>query len=151
MACEASLLEPEPAAPKIEKFLHVAAAALIDTDNRILVTQRPAGKWMEGYWEFPGGKIEKGELPEFALMRELREELGIETRPSCFTPVSFVSHIYEENNTHVFMPLYACRIWDGVPKGQENQDLKWVKLMELYQINLIPADGPLIPALERFI
>ena len=151
MSCQTSLQEPAPPAPFIEKFLYVAAAALIDADNRILVAQRPAGKWMEGYWEFPGGKIEKGELPEYALMRELEEELGIETRPGCFTPVSFVSHIYQDKNTHVFMPFYACRFWSGQPVGKENQAMKWLKVPEIYQINLLPADLPLLSALERFL
>jgi 8-oxo-dGTP diphosphatase len=151
MSCETALQTAPPSAPDIETFFQVAAAALIDPDNRILITQRPAGKWMEGYWEFPGGKIEPGEVPEFALMRELREELGIETRPSCFSPIAFASHTYEDKKTHVLMPLYACRFWHGTPRGAEGQALKWVNVPELYQIGLLPADVPLIPLIENYL
>jgi 8-oxo-dGTP diphosphatase len=151
MSCEAALRQPAPQAPKIDRLLLVAAAALIDPDGRILLSQRPKGKWLEGYWEFPGGKIEEGEVPEYALMRELKEELGIETRPSCFTPIGFASHFYEDRHTHVLMPLFACRFWESQPKGVEGQSLKWVRVQEMYQLDLIPADIPLLPQLEMAV
>lgn len=101
---------------------------------------------MAGLWEFPGGKIDAGETPEYALMRELREELGIETRPCCFAPLSFASHSYDE--FHLMMPLFVCRVWDGVPRAQEGQTLKWVKGGELYDYPMPAADIPLIAALR---
>lgn len=151
MSCELALQKPAPSSPKIEKQLLVVAAALIDQDGRVLCTQRPEGKWMEGLWEFPGGKVEKGEVPEYALMRELREELGIETRPTCFSPVSFISHTYEDKNVHVLMPLYACRFWDGIPESRENQNMKWVRPNDMPSIDFVPADKPLFPVLRDYI
>lgn len=151
MSCKTAHQQPAPQPPQIDHLLLVAAAALIDADGRILITQRPKEKWLAGYWEFPGGKIERGEVPEYALMRELREELNIETRPSCFTPVAFASHTYEDRNTHVLMPLFACRFWHGTPSAQEGQTLKWVHMPEMYHMNLIPADIPLLPLLEIYL
>ena len=123
----------------------VSACALLDADNRILLAQRPPGKSMEGLWEFPGGKIESGETPEQALIRELEEELSVRTWESCLAPLSFASHTYEE--FHLLMPLFVCRKWEGTPVANENQQLKWVRVNELRQYPMPPADDPLIPAL----
>ena len=101
----------------------VVAVALVDTDGRVLLQQRPAGKAMAGLWEFPGGKLGQGESPEAALIRELREELGIDTEESCLAPFTFASHRYDE--FHLLMPLYVCRVWDGIPRACEGQTLKW--------------------------
>src|SRR6478735_6737627 len=106
------------------KLVLVVAVALIDPDGRVLVAQRPAGKAMAGLWEFPGGKVEPGETPEAALVRELREELGIDTWSSCLAPLTFASHAYAD--FHLLMPLYACRRWDGVPQAREHTALRWV-------------------------
>lgn len=151
MSCEQALENPAPVSPEIEKKLLVVAAALIDQDGRILCTQRPEGKWLEGQWEFPGGKVEEGEVPEFALMRELKEELGIETRPSCFTPLSFISHVYKDKKTHVLMPLFACRFWNGTPQSIEGQNMKWVRPKDMYEMDFVEADKPLFPVLRDYI
>ena len=103
----------------------VAAVALIDPDGRVLIAQRPEGKAMAGLWEFPGGKVEPGETPEAALIRELDEELGIGTWASCLAPLTFASHGYPD--FHLLMPLYACRRWDGVPQAREHAALKWAR------------------------
>ncbi|MCB9965113.1 MAG: (deoxy)nucleoside triphosphate pyrophosphohydrolase [Rhodospirillales bacterium] len=150
-SCEQALLNPVPEAPVIERVLLVVAAALIDVDGRVLCAQRPAGKWMAGQWEFPGGKLEEGETPEYALVRELREELGIETRPTCFTPIGFASHTYEDKKLHLLMPLYACRFWQGTPVPCEQQNLKWLRPQEMYQKPFVPADQPLFPVLEAYL
>ena len=126
-------------------LLLVAACALIDADGRVLVAQRPEGKSMAGLWEFPGGKVETGETPEDALVRELREELGVNTRPACLAPLTFASHAYEK--FHLLMPLYACRKFDGTPVGREGQALKWVRPRDLRNWPMPPADEPLIPVL----
>ncbi len=131
----------EPGIP----IVFVSACALVDVDNRILLAQRPQGKSMAGLWEFPGGKVEEGEIPEEALIRELHEELGITTWQSCLAPLSFASHSYE--NFHLLMPLFICRKWDGIPTPQENQQLKWVRAKDLRQFAMPPADDPLVPAL----
>lgn len=123
----------------------VSACALIDADNRILLAQRPEGKPMAGLWEFPGGKVEPGETPESALIRELNEELGITTWQSCLAPLSFASHEYE--TFHLLMPLFVCRKWEGMPRSQEGQALKWVRANQLRDYPMPPADEPLIPAL----
>lgn len=124
----------------------VVAGALIDTDGRVLVAQRPEGKHMAGMWEFPGGKIDAGETPEAALIRELREELGIELCPHCFAPLQFVSHAYE--TFHLLMLLYICRKWEGIPRSREGQNLMWKRPRELRTLAMPPADVPLIAALE---
>jgi 8-oxo-dGTP diphosphatase len=125
----------------------VAAAALIDPAGQVLMSCRTAGKDYAGYWEFPGGKLEPNEPPEFALMRELREELGIETRPTCFYPVGFVSHQAQKNNGQTVgyvILLYACRMWRGVPSSNEGQELKWIPPKQMYNYQVVPADIPLI-------
>ena len=127
----------------------VAAAALIDADGRILLAQRPAGKAMAGLWEFPGGKLHANETPEAALVRELKEELGITTSPGCLAPLAFASHVYEE--FHLLMPLYACRQWGGIPKPKEGQRLAWVRSNEMRNYEMPPADRPLVEALATFL
>lgn len=146
--CSEALDKPKPPAPDIPVVL-VAAVALVDADGRILLAQRPAGKPMAGLWEFPGGKVETGELPEFALMRELEEELGIETRPTCFFPIGFASHSYEK--FHLLMPLFVCRTWRGVIEPLEGQALKWVRLSELHDYPMPAADIPLIAAIRQML
>jgi len=121
--------------------LLVAACALIDADGRILMSQRPEGKAHAGLWEFPGGKLEAGERPENAIVRELREELGIEPCERCLQPFSFVSHSYPDFD--LLMPLYLCRQWDGFARPQENQAIRWVFPDDLTKLNLVPADIPL--------
>ena len=131
------------------KLVLVAACALIDPDRRVLIAQRPAGKNMAGLWEFPGGKVETGESPESALIRELREELGIEVKEPCLAPFSFASHAYAD--FHLLMPLYVCRRWEGIPTAKEHTALKWVKPKDLTQYPMPPADLPLIPMLRDLL
>ena len=126
-------------------ILLVVACALVDADRRVLIAQRPQGKAMAGLWEFPGGKIEPGETPEMALIRELDEELGVATQTACLAPLSFASHSYE--NFHLLMPLYVCRKWQGVPEPREHIALKWVRPPALRDYAMPPADEPLIAAL----
>lgn len=147
-SCAEALESPAPASPAL-KIIHVVAAALVDADGRVLLAQRPAGKHMAGLWEFPGGKIDAGEIPEYALMRELREELGIETRPCCFTAAGFASHSYED--FHLLMPLFACRVWQGTPQPREGQSLKWVFPKEMYNYPMPPADIPLVAQLLQLL
>jgi 8-oxo-dGTP diphosphatase len=123
----------------------VAAAALIDADGRVLICRRPEGKTMSGLWEFPGGKVEDGETPEAALIRELGEELGIEVGARCLAPLSFVSHDY--GDFHLLMPLFVTRKWEGAPRPLERQELKWVMPRELGTYPMPPADLPLVAAL----
>jgi 8-oxo-dGTP diphosphatase len=123
----------------------VAACALVDPDGRVLVTQRPPGKEMAGLWEFPGGKVEPGETPEATLVRELSEELGIDTRSACLAPLTFASHAYE--SFHLLMPLYVCRTWDGIVRPLEGQALKWLRPRDLGALDMPPADAPLIAPL----
>jgi 8-oxo-dGTP diphosphatase len=127
------------------KLLLVVACALIDADNRVLVTQRPEGKALAGLWEFPGGKLEAGERPEPALIRELHEELGITVKEECLAPLTFASFAYPE--FHLLMPLYICRRWEGTPSSKEAQALKWVRPGKLRDLAMPPADEPLIPPL----
>lgn len=127
----------------------VAAVALIDADGRVLLAQRPQGKSMAGLWEFPGGKIEAGETPEAALIRELHEELGIETWASCLAPLTFASHAYPD--FHLLMPLFACRRWQGTVQPREAQVLKWVRSGDLRSYPMPPADLPLIPILRDWL
>jgi 8-oxo-dGTP diphosphatase len=129
----------------LTRLLLVVAVALVDADGRILLSQRPEGKSLAGLWEFPGGKLEAGERPEAALIRELNEELGIEVEEPCLAPLSFASHAYED--FHLLMPLYICRRWAGVATGREGQVLKWVRPKDLRAYPMPPADEPLIPAL----
>jgi len=138
----------EPASEPVALVL-VAAVALVDRDGRVLLAERPAGKSMAGLWEFPGGKLRQGEAPETALVRELREELGIDTAESCLAPLAFASHRYEK--FHLLMPLYVCRQWQGVVRAREGQRLKWVRPKELRNYPMPPADAPLIPALEELL
>lgn len=131
------------------KLLLVAAVALIDADGRVLLAQRPEGKSLAGLWEFPGGKVEPGESPETCLIRELKEELGIDTWSSCLAPLTFASHAYDD--FHLLMPLYACRRWNGTAIGQEGQNLAWVRPDKLRDYPMPPADLPLIPILRDWL
>src|SRR6185295_12297741 len=119
-------------------LLLVAACALVDTDGRVLITQRPAGKPMAGLWEFPGGKVEPGETPEATLIRELKEELGVDTQSACLAPLTFASYAYE--SFHLLMPLYVCRRWQGTPHGREGQAVKWVGPKQLRDYKMPLAD-----------
>ncbi|MET3856357.1 8-oxo-dGTP diphosphatase [Rhizobium sp. OAE497] len=132
-----------------KKILLVAACALIDSDGRILLAQRPEGKSLAGLWEFPGGKVEPGETPEECLVRELEEELGIRTKVACLAPLTFASHSYD--TFHLLMPLYVCRRYEGIPQSREGQALKWVKPMQLRDYPMPPADEPLIPMLQDLL
>ena len=135
------------AAPK--RLLLVAACALLDTDNRVLLARRPEGKSMAGLWEFPGGKIEAGETPEQTLVRELHEELGIESEEPCLAPLTFASHAYDA--FHLLMPLYVCRKYQGIPVSREGQQLKWVRAAALRDYPMPPADIPLIPVIQDLL
>ncbi|MDH3597438.1 MAG: (deoxy)nucleoside triphosphate pyrophosphohydrolase [Rhodospirillales bacterium] len=127
----------------------VAAVALVDTDGRVLIARRPEGKPMAGLWEFPGGKVRDGEVPEQALVRELREELGIDTRDSCLAPLAFASHAYAD--FHLLMPLYVCRVWRGTVSPLEGQELAWVRPPRLADYPMPPADVPLVALLRDFL
>lgn len=127
----------------------VVAVALIDVDGRVLIAKRPQGKSLAGLWEFPGGKVEPGERPEAALIRELREELGIEVSESCLAPFVFASHAYE--SFHLLMPLYLCRRWDGVVAAREHDALAWVKPDKLSAYPMPPADEPLVAWLRDLL
>ena len=131
------------------KLVLVAACALVDPDGRVLIAQRPEGKSMAGLWEFPGGKVEPGELPEQSLIRELQEELGITVKPECLAPLTFASHTYPE--FHLLMPLYVCRRWEGIAAAREGQKLKWVRPNDLRNYSMPPADEPLIPHLINLL
>ncbi len=137
----------EPAGPR--KIVLVAAVALIDADGRILLAQRPEGKSMAGLWEFPGGKMEPGETPEAALIRELHEELGITVHAACLAPFTFASHAYE--HFHLLMPLFLCRKWQGIPTPREGQRLAWVAPDRLATYKMPAADLPLVPLLRDFL
>ena len=131
------------------KIVLVSAVALIDRDGRVLLAQRPVGKSMAGLWEFPGGKVEADETPEAALVRELHEELGIETRKSCLAPLTFTSHSYED--FHLLMPLFACRKWNGIVQPKEGQALKWIYPSNFSDYPMPPADIPVIPILRAWL
>lgn len=131
------------------RTLLVSAVALIDADGRVLLAQRPEGKSLAGLWEFPGGKVEPGETPEAALIRELKEELDIDTWTSCLAPLTFASHTYED--FHLLMPLFACRRWQGTVRSLEGQQLAWVKPNQLRDYPMPPADLPLIPILRDWL
>lgn len=127
----------------------VAAVALVDVDGRVLIARRPEGKTMAGLWEFPGGKVQDSETPEAALIRELKEELGIDTEQSCLAPLTFASHAYDE--FHLLMPLYVCRVWQGTPKALEEQELAWVSPLRLRDYPMPPADRPLVAMLRDLL
>ena len=131
------------------KMILVSAVALIDRDGRVLLAQRPEGKSMAGLWEFPGGKVENDESPEAALVRELDEELGIQTWDSCLAPLTFASHKYDD--FHLLMPLFACRKWSGIVQPREGQSLKWVAARDLSKYPMPAADLPLIPILRDWL
>ncbi len=136
-------------APAGVPILLVSAVALLDADNRVLLAQRPEGKSMAGLWEFPGGKVEPGETPEAALIRELNEELGIDTHESCLAPIGFASHGYD--GFHLLMPLFVCRKWQGEPTAQEGQTLTWVRPNALRNYPMPPADVPLVAQLQDLL
>ncbi|HLY45978.1 MAG TPA: (deoxy)nucleoside triphosphate pyrophosphohydrolase [Stellaceae bacterium] len=130
-------------------ILLVAAVALIDADGRVLLAERPAGKHLAGFWEFPGGKVDAGESPEAALIRELAEELGIDVHESCLAPFTFASHAYPD--FHLLMPLYVCRKWQGIAMPREGQRLSWVRPARLGDYPMPPADKPLVAMLRDLI
>ncbi|WP_452094349.1 8-oxo-dGTP diphosphatase MutT [Dongia soli] len=132
---------PKPAL----RIVTVVAVALVDADGRVLLAQRPEGKSLAGLWEFPGGKVDPGETPEAALIRELHEELGIDVKQSCLAPLTFASHSYE--SFHLLMPLYVCRRWNGQVTSREGQKLAWIRPPQLRTYPMPPADEPLIPVL----
>lgn len=131
------------------KTILVVAVVLIDRDGHVLLSQRPSGKSMAGLWEFPGGKVENGEVPEEALIRELKEELGIDTWSSCLAPLSFASHSYED--FHLLMPVFVCRKWVGSPTPMEGQALKWVNRDKLKDYPMPPADIPMIAVIRDLL
>jgi 8-oxo-dGTP diphosphatase len=148
--------KPEPACLQVpsrtfvpEKTVLVSAVALVDVDDRVLIAQRPEGKSMAGLWEFPGGKVEPGETPEMALVRELREELDLDVAESCLAPIAFASHSYEK--FHLLMPLYACRVWKGTPTPKEGQKLAWSRAARLVDYPMPEADSPLIAMLRDLL
>ncbi len=136
-------------AAALKPVILVAAAALIDPDGRVLLAQRPAGRSMAGSWEFPGGKVEPGETPEQALIRELHEELTIDVSASCLAPFTFASHAYPE--FHLLMPLYVCRRWQGVVRPREGQAVKWLRPAQMADIPMPPADKPLVAMLRDLL
>lgn len=143
---------PPPAGEKVAGGLRVvlvSAVALVDADGRVLLAQRPPGKSMSGLWEFPGGKVDPGETPENALIRELAEELGIDVAASCLAPFTFASHSYAD--FHLLMPLYICRKWSGIPAAREGQRLAWVRPARLGDYPMPPADAPLVAMLRDFV
>ncbi len=131
------------------KLVTVSAVVMVDIDGRILIAQRPEGKSMAGLWEFPGGKVEEGETPERALIRELKEELGIDTTEACLAAFTFASHTYDD--FHLLMPVFLCRKWDGFVQAKEGQNLKWVKIEDLKKYSMPPADEPLIAMIRDFL
>ncbi|MGE4062272.1 MAG: (deoxy)nucleoside triphosphate pyrophosphohydrolase [Rhodospirillaceae bacterium] len=143
--CWSAGADPRPGLP----IVTVVAVALLDADNRILLTQRPEGKPLAGLWEFPGGKVHEGETPEAALIRELHEELGIDIRASCLAPLTFASHSYEK--FHLLMPLYVCRQWRGHLCAKEGQAMAWVRAPRLREYPMPPADVPLIAILQDWL
>jgi 8-oxo-dGTP diphosphatase len=141
---QSSMTEP-PSKP----LLLVAACALVDADHRVLLTQRPAGKPMAGLWEFPGGKVLADETPEACVIRELHEELGLDTVESCLAPLTFASHAYPD--FHLLMPLFVCRVWHGFPQPREGQALKWLRPRDMGDLHMPPADKPLVAFLRDYL
>ncbi|WP_019220700.1 8-oxo-dGTP diphosphatase MutT [Bartonella senegalensis] len=135
--------------PIKSSLLIVVACALLDQNNHVLLTQRPQGKSLAGLWEFPGGKVEKGETPEASLIRELEEELGIHVQADNLLPLTFASHSYE--TFHLLMPLYRCSHYEGVAKGREGQNLKWIFIGDLDKYPMPEADKPLVKVLKNFL
>ncbi len=133
----------------MNRIILVSAVALVDADGRVLLAQRPEGKSLAGLWEFPGGKVEDGETPEAALIRELKEELGIDTEESCLAPLTFASHSYD--NFHLLMPLFVCRKWEGIAEPREGQVLSWARPQRLRDYPMPAADIPLIPILQDLL
>ena len=144
-----AITEAKPALPLVPPLVLVVACALVDTDGRVLICKRPEGKALAGLWEFPGGKVEPGEGPEAALIREMHEELGITITASCLAPFVFASHSYE--TFHLLMPLYLCRRWEGVVVAKEHAALAWVKPNALSTYAMPPADAPLVAYLRDFL
>ena len=142
-------MAPEHTAVTALPIVLVAAVALVDSDGRVLLAERPAGKHLAGTWEFPGGKVHDGETPEAALIRELDEELGISVHESCLAPFTFASHTYE--TFHLLMPLYICRKWQGIVMPREGQRLKWVRPAQFGQYPMPPADKPLVAMLRDLL
>ncbi|EDQ33133.1 ADP-ribose pyrophosphatase [Hoeflea phototrophica DFL-43] len=132
-----------------KQIVLVTACALVDADGRVLLSQRPEGKKLAGLWEFPGGKVEDGETPESALIRELAEELGVVTKEDCLAPLTFASYGYDD--FHLLMPLFICRRFEGPARGLEGQAIKWVRPRDMRQYPMPPADEPLIPHLIDLI
>ncbi len=127
----------------------VVACALVDADHRVLIAKRPAGKAMAGLWEFPGGKIEPGETPEACLIRELKEEIALDVTENCLAPLTFASHGYDR--FHLLMPLYVCRVWNGIPKPREGQELRWVRPKDMTDFPMPEADLPLVAFLRDYL
>ena len=142
--CPGAPLPPHPT-----KVVWVVAVALVDMDGRVLLAQRPEGKMLAGMWEFPGGKIKEGETAEYALIREIKEELNVDISASCLAPFTFVSHSYEQ--FHLQMLLYLCRKWGGIPTPQEGQQLIWRRAKEMNDLPMPPADKPLVAMLQDFL
>jgi 8-oxo-dGTP diphosphatase len=157
-AYEVGFLENRPYSGQLEvtmpalseaRLLLVAACALVDSDHRVLLTQRPPGKLMAGLWEFPGGKVLPGETPEACVLRELEEELGLDTAENCLAPLTFASHAYPD--FHLLMPLFVCRIWHGLPQPREGQALKWLRPRDMAALPMPPADRPLVTFLCDYL
>lgn len=142
-------MSPSVRNPTPAPLVLVAACALVDVDHRVLLTRRPEGKVMAGLWEFPGGKVAPGETPEACVIRELREELGLDTVESCLAPLTFASHGYED--FHLLMPLFVCRVWHGLPAAREGQALKWARPKDMSDLPMPPADRPLVAFLRDYL
>ena len=145
----AGALEADTGTSHGQNIVLVAACALVDPDHRVLIAKRPEGKAMAGLWEFPGGKVEPGETPEACLIRELKEELALDTEESCLAPLTFASHSYDD--FHLLMPLYVCRVWNGIPKPKEGQVLKWVRPNAMADYPMPAADIPLVAFLRDYL